>query len=100
MGIRLSKRLVDCRRKSGHKPAPRRPVALNYSRSTNGFQITAEHLKEIVNFGKWISVSSFATFISSYSDIIILGLLLPSPLLGIYYIAKTLRDAIEFSSNA
>jgi O-antigen/teichoic acid export membrane protein len=59
------------------------------------FTSQREHLKEIVNFGKWISVSSFATFISSYSDIIILGLLLSSPLLGIYYIAKTLRDAIE-----
>jgi O-antigen/teichoic acid export membrane protein len=60
------------------------------------FTSQREYLKEIVNFGKWISLSSFATFISSYSDIIILGLLLPSPLLGVYYIAKTLRDAIEF----
>lgn len=59
------------------------------------FTSRREYLNEIVSFGKWISVSSFATFISSYSDIIILGLLLPSPLLGIYYIAKTLRDAIE-----
>ncbi len=54
------------------------------------------HLKTIVAFGKWVSLSSFATFISSHSDVIILGLLLPSPMLGVYYIAKTLRDAIEF----
>jgi O-antigen/teichoic acid export membrane protein len=54
-----------------------------------------EHLKEIVSFGKWINLSSSATFVGSHSDVIILGLLLPSPMLGIYYIAKTLSDAIE-----
>jgi O-antigen/teichoic acid export membrane protein len=54
-----------------------------------------EYLKQIVAFGKWVTLSSFATFISSHSDVIILGLLLPSPMLGVYYIAKTLRDAIE-----
>jgi O-antigen/teichoic acid export membrane protein len=60
------------------------------------FTSHSEHLRKIVAFGKWISLSSFATFISTHSDVIILGLLLPSPMLGIYYIAKTLRDAIEF----
>lgn len=52
-------------------------------------------IKEIVQFGKWINLSSFATFISSQSDMIVLGLLLPGPTLGIYYIAKSLSDAVE-----
>jgi O-antigen/teichoic acid export membrane protein len=60
-----------------------------------GFIWRAEHIKEIVAFGKWINLSSWATFVGSQSDVIILGLLLPNPMLGIYYIAKTLSDAIE-----
>jgi O-antigen/teichoic acid export membrane protein len=60
-----------------------------------GFAWRNEHIKEIVAFGKWINLSSLATFVGSQSDVIILGLLLPSPMLGIYYIAKMLSDAIE-----
>ena len=59
------------------------------------FVWNADHIKEIVAFGKWINVSSWASFISLQSDIIILGLLLPGPVLGIYFIAKTLVDAVE-----
>lgn len=54
-----------------------------------------EHIKEVVTFGRWINLSSFSTFFGSQSDVIILGLLLPGPMLGIYYLAKSLRDAIE-----
>ena len=54
-----------------------------------------EHVKEIVTFGKWINLSSIATFAGSQSDFIILGLLLPIPVLGMYYIAKMLSDSIE-----
>ena len=54
-----------------------------------------EHIREIVAFGKWVSLSSMATFISSQSDVLLLGVWLPGPLLGIYFIAKTLSDAIE-----
>lgn len=60
-----------------------------------GFAWGNDHIKEIVTFGKWINLSSIATFVGSQSDVIILGLLLPSPVLGIYYIAKTLSDSIE-----
>ena len=56
----------------------------------------SRHVKEIVHFGKWINLSSFATFVGSQSDILIMGLLLTTPMLGIYYIAKTISDAIEF----
>lgn len=54
-----------------------------------------EHIKEIIAFGKWINLSSLATFFGSQSNVIILGLLLSAPTLGIYSIAKTLSDAVE-----
>jgi O-antigen/teichoic acid export membrane protein len=59
------------------------------------FHRNLEHVKEIVSFGKWINLSSFATFIGSQSDIIILGILLPGSALGLYYVAKTLKDSVE-----
>ena len=65
-------------------PGPR--MALRWER---------EHFDEIVRFGKWIAVSSFATFVSQQSDIIVLGLLVPSSSLGIYSIAKVLVGAAE-----
>jgi O-antigen/teichoic acid export membrane protein len=55
----------------------------------------AAHLKEIFHFGKWITVSSIASFVSSQTDIIALGLLLPSAFLGIYSIAKVLVNTVE-----
>ena len=54
-----------------------------------------EDIDEIVSFGKWINLSSIATFFGSQSDVVILGLLLPGPMLGLYYLAKTLSDAVE-----
>ena len=65
-------------------PGPR--MALRWERA---------HFDEIVHFGKWIAVSSFATFVSQQSDIIVLGLLVPSSSLGIYSIAKVLVGAAE-----
>src|SRR6185295_6400884 len=59
------------------------------------FSYETDHINEIVSFGKWINVSSFATFIGAQSDFIILGILLPGSTLGLYYLAKTLKDAIE-----
>jgi O-antigen/teichoic acid export membrane protein len=60
-----------------------------------GFAWQMQDIKEIIAFGKWINLSSWATFIGSRSDMIILGLLVPSPMVGIYYIAKTLSDSVE-----
>ena len=51
------------------------------------------YFSEIVHFGKWIGLSSAGTFISQQSDQLILGLLLPTSLLGTYSIAKTLIEA-------
>ena len=53
------------------------------------------HVEEMVHFGKWITVSSIASFIVSQSDVILFGLLLPSSFLGIYFLAKTLIDTAE-----
>ncbi|MGX4770519.1 oligosaccharide flippase family protein [Bradyrhizobium guangdongense] len=54
-----------------------------------------EQFRDIIAFGRWINVSSIATFVVAQSDMLILGLLIPAPTLGIYYIAKSLTDAVE-----
>jgi O-antigen/teichoic acid export membrane protein len=54
-----------------------------------------DHFDEIIRFGKWIVVSSLASFVSQQSDIILFGLLFPTPVLGVYVIAKLLVDAGE-----
>jgi O-antigen/teichoic acid export membrane protein len=52
-----------------------------------------DHFREIVHFGKWITVSSIASFFASQCDIVILGMLLSGSALGVYSIAKTLIGA-------
>jgi O-antigen/teichoic acid export membrane protein len=69
-----------------HIMIPGPGMALNYD---------ADHVQEIVRFGKWITVSSSATFISQQSDIILLGVLLPSSTLGVYFISKLLVNTGE-----
>ena len=53
------------------------------------------HIREMVHFGKWITVSSIASFATSQSDVILFGLLLPSSFVGVYFVAKTLIDTAE-----
>jgi O-antigen/teichoic acid export membrane protein len=60
-------------------PGPR--MAWNWNR---------DHFREIVHFGKWITVSSVASFFASQCDILILGMLLSGSVLGVYSIARTL----------
>jgi len=52
-------------------------------------------IQQLVHFGKWITVSSIATFGVSQSDVIFFGFLLPASFLGVYFIARTLVDAAE-----
>jgi O-antigen/teichoic acid export membrane protein len=52
-----------------------------------------DHFREIIHFGKWITVSSIASFFGSQSDIVILGMLLSGAALGVYSIARTLIGA-------
>jgi O-antigen/teichoic acid export membrane protein len=54
-----------------------------------------DHFREIIAFGKWINLSSLATFVVSQSNLLVLGVLVPAPILGIYYIAKSLADTVE-----
>jgi O-antigen/teichoic acid export membrane protein len=60
-----------------------------------GLNWEKDHLQEIVRFGRWIAVSSFATFIAQQSDVILLGILMPGSVLGLYAVAKLLADAGE-----
>jgi O-antigen/teichoic acid export membrane protein len=60
-----------------------------------GLNWEKDHLQEIVRFGRWIAVSSFATFIAQQSDVILLGVLMPGSMLGLYSVAKMLVDAGE-----
>jgi O-antigen/teichoic acid export membrane protein len=60
-----------------------------------GLNWEKDHLQEIVRFGRWIAVSSFATFIAQQSDVILLGILMPGSMLGLYSVAKMLVDAGE-----
>src|SRR5579871_291538 len=52
-----------------------------------------DHFREIIHFGKWITVSSIASFFASQCDILILGVLLSGAVLGVYSIARTLVGA-------
>jgi O-antigen/teichoic acid export membrane protein len=52
-----------------------------------------DHFREVIHFGKWITVSSIASFFASQSDIVIFGMLLSGASLGVYSIAKTLIGA-------
>lgn len=54
-----------------------------------------DHVREIVRIGKWFTVSSFGTFLSRQSDVILLGFLVPSSILGVYSIAKLLVSVGE-----
>ena len=54
-----------------------------------------DHLNELFHFGKWITVSSIATFITSQLDIMVFGIILHSSFLGIYFLAKGLIGATE-----
>lgn len=60
-----------------------------------GFLWHRAHVRELFHFGKWITVSSTATFISNNSDRLILGFLLPSGVLGLYAIARLLSESFE-----
>jgi O-antigen/teichoic acid export membrane protein len=53
------------------------------------------HFREIVQFGRWIAVSSIATFFSQQSDVLILGFLTSGSILGLYSIAKLLTGVGE-----
>jgi O-antigen/teichoic acid export membrane protein len=69
-----------------HAYLPGPPMSLIWKR---------DHIREILGFGRWIAVSSIATFFSQQSDVILLGFVAPGYVLGLYSIAKLLIGAGE-----
>jgi O-antigen/teichoic acid export membrane protein len=59
------------------------------------FKWEKDHFQEIIRFGKWIAVSTIGSYVSSQSDIILLGILLPARVFGVYVVAKMLVDTVE-----
>ncbi|WP_404787824.1 oligosaccharide flippase family protein [Altericista sp. CCNU0014] len=49
-------------------------------------------LEDLINFGRWVFLSTAMTFLAGQADRLILGRLFPLELLGIYTIAFTLSD--------
>ncbi|KMO42902.1 hypothetical protein VQ03_09810 [Methylobacterium tarhaniae] len=54
--------------------------------------LDARSTREILNFGKWIMVSSFTIYASTNIDKLYLGTSIPFQLLGIYGLARTISD--------
>ena len=54
--------------------------------------LSKQYSKQILNFGKWIFVSSIVFFLSMYIDRLYLGKVVPLELLGIYGIARSISD--------
>lgn len=63
--------------------------------ATNRLAWDPEALKEIVDFGKWIFVSSFVGVFALYADRIVLGGLVTPDALGQFAIASTLVAAVQ-----
>lgn len=59
------------------------------------FEINKKAFTEIINFGKWIVVSSILTFISSQGDKLVFAYFLSAKDLGIYSIAFFLASALS-----
>ncbi|MDZ7842670.1 MAG: oligosaccharide flippase family protein [Gammaproteobacteria bacterium] len=58
-------------------------------------QLERASVSEIVNFGRWITLSSGISFLGSMGDRLILGKLFPIGFLGIYSIASNLEKVPE-----
>jgi len=56
------------------------------------FRWNKDCLTELINFGRWIFVSTAITFLANQADRLILGKFLPLEILGIYTIAFTFAD--------
>jgi len=64
------------------------------------FKIDRGALRDLIHFGGWITVSTAVTFIAFQIDRLILGLVVPAALLGVYSIALRLaRLSVDVSST-
>jgi len=69
-----------------HAYLPGPPMSLKWKK---------DHFREIIRFGRWIALSSIASFFSQQSDVIFLGFVAPGYVLGLYSIARLLVGAGE-----
>jgi O-antigen/teichoic acid export membrane protein len=60
-----------------------------------GLRWDRNHLSKLFDSGKWVAISSTATFFSSQGDQLMLAVLVPSGELGLYSIALMLKDGFE-----
>jgi O-antigen/teichoic acid export membrane protein len=56
------------------------------------FYLSKQYSKQILNFGKWIFISSIVFFLAMYVDRLYLGRVVPLELLGVYGIARSISD--------
>ena len=93
--LALAKCLGTRRRRSRRQPSSAGLLAQSIPGPAMSLQWDQEHVREIVRFGKWINVSSAATFIAGQSDRIVMGLLFPASVFGQYAIARLLIDTSQ-----
>lgn len=61
----------------------------------NSFRLDAACVKEILNFGRWIFISSALGVLAANGDRLLLGLWLSAGMLGVYAIALNLTTVVE-----
>lgn len=62
---------------------------------TNRFAWDRDAARELLQFGKWITLSSIFTFVAMRADVVMLGKLLPLERLGIYSIGVILSGVVR-----
>jgi O-antigen/teichoic acid export membrane protein len=60
----------------------------------NGFHWEPKAFRELLEFGKWVFVSSFVGVLCSSGDTLLLGSFMPADLLGVYVIAALIVGAV------
>ena len=58
----------------------------------NRIVLKQAYIAEIINYGKWVFITSITVFLAQQTDRIVLGKLVPLDLLGVYGIARALSD--------
>jgi len=62
-----------------------------------GFVLDRRHLSDVLGFGKWVTLASIFGFTALSGDRLLLGMLVPAALLGLYSISHMLVTAVEQS---
>jgi len=62
------------------------------------FHISRRYVREIVGFGKWISLSSLVYFLATNFDRLYFAKVVPLTVLGIYSIARSISDLLNLTA--